>query len=110
MYGSWGCDVIGMTNMPEAKLALEAGICYASVAMITDYDCWHPNHENVTVQQIINTLNENSKKAFEFIDKVTKIEKIICSDETKNISSRSMITDLKIVKNSIKKKLINILK
>jgi len=110
MYRSWGCDVIGMTNMPEAKLALEAGICYASVAMITDYDCWHPNHENVTVQQIINTLNENSKKAFEFIDKVTKIEKIICSDETKNISSRSMITDLKIVKNSVKKKLINILK
>ena len=110
MYRSWGCDVIGMTNMPEAKLALEAGICYASVAMITDYDCWHPNHENVTIQQIINTLNENSKKAFEFIDKITNIDKIICSDEIKKLSKRSMITDSKIVKKSIKKKLINILK
>ncbi|MBE9553426.1 MAG: S-methyl-5'-thioadenosine phosphorylase, partial [Proteobacteria bacterium] len=49
LYRSWGCDVIGMTNMPEAKLAREAEICYASVAMVTDYDCWHPHHDDVTV-------------------------------------------------------------
>ena len=49
LYRSWGCDVIGMTNMPEAKLAREAELCYASVAMVTDYDCWHPDHDRVEV-------------------------------------------------------------
>ena len=60
---SWGCDVIGMTNMPEAKLAREAELCYASVAMITDYDSWHPDHGEVDVTQIIATLMGNSGKA-----------------------------------------------
>ncbi|MEM9583482.1 MAG: S-methyl-5'-thioadenosine phosphorylase [Pseudomonadota bacterium] len=60
---SWGADVIGMTNMPEAKLAREAEICYASVAMITDYDSWHPDHGEVDVTQIIETLQGNAKKA-----------------------------------------------
>ena len=59
----WGCDVIGMTNMPEAKLAREAELCYASVAMITDYDCWHPDHDAVDVSDVINTLTGNSSKA-----------------------------------------------
>lgn len=63
LYHSWGCDVIGMTNMPEAKLAREAELCYATVAMVTDYDCWHPNHENVTVNQIIKVLLANADKA-----------------------------------------------
>jgi 5'-methylthioadenosine phosphorylase len=63
LYRSWGCDVIGMTNMPEAKLAREAELCYATVAMVTDYDCWHPDHENVTVEQIIKMLAENAGKA-----------------------------------------------
>lgn len=63
MYRSWGCDVIGMTNMPEAKLAREAEICYASVAMVTDYDCWHPNHDSVTVDQIIEVLTANADNA-----------------------------------------------
>ncbi|WP_424969041.1 S-methyl-5'-thioadenosine phosphorylase [Dinoroseobacter sp. S76] len=60
---SWGCDVIGMTNMPEAKLAREAELCYASVAMITDYDSWHPDHGEVDVTEIIKTLMGNSEKA-----------------------------------------------
>ncbi len=60
---SWGCDVIGMTNMPEAKLAREAELCYASVAMITDYDSWHPDHGEVDVTQIIATLMGNADKA-----------------------------------------------
>ncbi len=60
---SWGCDVIGMTNMPEAKLAREAEICYASVAMITDYDSWHPDHGEVDINQIIEVLTGNSEKA-----------------------------------------------
>jgi len=63
LYRSWGCDVIGMTNMPEAKLAREAEMCYATVAMVTDFDCWHPEHDNVTVDMIIKTLLSNSDKA-----------------------------------------------
>ncbi len=59
----WGCDVIGMTNMPEAKLAREAELCYASIAMITDYDSWHPDHGEVDVTQIIATLTGNAEKA-----------------------------------------------
>ena len=62
-YRSWGCDVIGMTNMPEAKLAREAEIPYATVAMVTDYDCWHPDHDHVEVSTIIRVLNENADKA-----------------------------------------------
>ena len=60
---SWGCDVIGMTNMPEAKLAREAELCYASVAMITDYDSWHPDHGAVDISDIIKTLTGNADKA-----------------------------------------------
>lgn len=63
MYRSWNCDVIGMTNMPEAKLAREAELCYATVAMVTDYDCWHPNHDAVTVDTIIKVLLENADRA-----------------------------------------------
>jgi len=59
---TWGCDVIGMTNMPEAKLAREAELCYASVAMITDYDSWHPHHGEVDISQIIATLQDNAGK------------------------------------------------
>ncbi|MBU2089118.1 MAG: S-methyl-5'-thioadenosine phosphorylase, partial [Alphaproteobacteria bacterium] len=53
LYRGWGCDVIGMTNMPEAKLAREAELCYASIAMVTDFDCWHPDHDHVTVEQVV---------------------------------------------------------
>ena len=63
LYKNWGCDVIGMTNMPEAKLCKEASIRYASIGMITDYDCWHPNYENVEVLNVIETLKSNTKKA-----------------------------------------------
>jgi 5'-methylthioadenosine phosphorylase len=63
LYRNWNCDVIGMTNMPEAKLAREAEICYATVAMVTDYDCWHPDHDDVTVEAIIKVLLENADKA-----------------------------------------------
>ena len=64
---SWGCDVIGMTNMPEAKLAREAEICYASVAMVTDYDSWHPDHGEVDVTTIIATLTGNASKARDLV-------------------------------------------
>jgi 5'-methylthioadenosine phosphorylase len=70
LYRQWGCDVIGMTNMPEAKLAREAEICYASVAMVTDYDCWHPDHDHVTVEQIIGVLMANANKGRELVKHV----------------------------------------
>jgi len=63
LYRSWGCDVIGMTNMPEAKLAREAELCYASVAMVTDYDCWHPDHGHVRVADIVAVLTRNAERA-----------------------------------------------
>ena len=63
LYRNWGCDVIGMTNMPEAKLAREAEIPYATVAMVTDFDCWHPEHDSVTVEAVIGVLLANAQKA-----------------------------------------------
>jgi 5'-methylthioadenosine phosphorylase len=73
LYRSWQCDVIGMTNMPEAKLAREAEICYATVAMVTDYDCWHPNHDDVTVDAIVKVLLENADKARALVKSVTPL-------------------------------------
>jgi len=70
LYRSWGADVIGMTNMPEAKLAREAEIRYASVSMVTDFDCWHPDHKNVDVQQVIKVLLSNAEKAKSMIKNV----------------------------------------
>ena len=67
LYRSWGCDVIGMTNMPEAKLAREAEMCYATVAMVTDYDCWHEDHEAVTVETIIKVLMDNASAAKQLV-------------------------------------------
>jgi len=63
VYRSWNMDVIGMTNLQEAKLAREAEICYLTVALVTDYDCWHPEHDAVTVDQVIAVLNQNSENA-----------------------------------------------
>jgi 5'-methylthioadenosine phosphorylase len=63
VYRSWGADVIGMTNLQEAKLAREAEICYVTIAMVTDYDCWHPHHDSVTVEQIISVLVKNAENA-----------------------------------------------
>ena len=63
LYRSWGMDVIGMTNLQEAKLAREAEICYATLALVTDYDCWHPDHDSVTVDLIIANLLQNAKTA-----------------------------------------------
>jgi 5'-methylthioadenosine phosphorylase len=63
LYRSWGCSVIGMTNMPEAKLAREAELCYATVAMVTDFDCWHPGHDHVTVEAVVRVLLANADKA-----------------------------------------------
>ena len=70
LYRSWNADIIGMTNMPEAKLAREAEIRYASVSMVTDFDCWHPDHENVDVKQVIKVLLQNAEKAKKMIKNI----------------------------------------
>jgi 5'-methylthioadenosine phosphorylase len=72
LYRSWGCDVIGMTNMPEAKLAREAEICYATVAMVTDYDCWHDDHAAVDVASIIAVMIANTEKAQRLVTRLAK--------------------------------------
>ena len=73
MYkNSWGCDVIGMTNMPEAKLIREAEICYTSIGMVTDFDCWHPGHKDVEVSEIIKTASQNVIAAKSFINRIVQ--------------------------------------
>ena len=94
LYRSWKADVIGMTNMPEAKLAREAEIRYASVSMVTDYDCWHPDHENVDVQKVIKVLLDNASKAKNMIKNLILVfEKYIDSnDPTNNCLDVAIIT------------------
>jgi 5'-methylthioadenosine phosphorylase len=67
MHRQLGCDVVGMTNMPEAKLAREAELCYATVAMVTDFDCWHPDHDHVVVDQVVRVLLANADRARDLI-------------------------------------------
>jgi len=94
LYRSWKADVIGMTNMPEAKLAREAEIRYASVSMVTDYDCWHPDHENVDVKQVIKVLLGNAAKAKNMIKNLIKCfeEHIDPKDPTNNCLDVAIIT------------------
>ncbi len=73
LHRSWGADVIGMTNMPEAKLAREAELCYASVAMVTDFDCWHPQHDHVDVAQVVKVMQENGAKVRKLLSHVIPV-------------------------------------
>ena len=72
LYRSWGADIIGMTNLQEAKLAREAEICYTTIALVTDYDCWHPDHDSVTVEMVIANLMQNAKTAQHIIAKAVE--------------------------------------
>ena len=92
---NWKCDVIGMTNMPEAKLAKEAEICYTSLSMVTDFDCWHPDHDSVEVSDIIETLTNNSSKAqriIEALPEFLKSDKDLCSLGCNNALDNAIIT------------------
>ena len=110
LYRSWGCDVIGMTNMPEAKLAREAEIRYTSVAMVTDYDCWHEDHEDVSVEQVIKTLLSNADNARKMIVEVVKnFESFIDpKDPANNCLDTALITDRSHWTESTKQELKNI--
>ena len=110
LYRSWGCDVIGMTNMPESKLAKEAGICYVSLSMVTDYDCWHKDHDAVTVDQIVQIMKKNSENALNFINEMCKGGLISCDEKVKNLAINSIITDKTKIKKSTKERLVNIIK
>jgi 5'-methylthioadenosine phosphorylase len=72
LYRTWGCDVIGMTNMPEAKLAREAEICYATVAMVTDYDCWHEDHSDVDITAILQVVKDNAERAARLVARLAR--------------------------------------
>ena len=106
LYRTWGADVIGMTNMPEAKLAREAEIRYCTVAMVTDYDCWHPDHDEVDVSMVIQTLMKNASNAQNMIKEVIKTFKnySVEKDPANNCLDVAIITDPKLrTKKTIKK-------
>ena len=110
LYRSWNADVIGMTNMPEAKLAREAEIRYTTVAMVTDFDCWHPDQENVDVQMVIKTLMKNTENAKSMIKLVIENfeSKIMKNDPANNCLDTAIITNPKMMTSKTKKKLKNI--
>ena len=106
LYRSWSADVIGMTNMPEAKLAREAEIRYCTVAMVTDYDCWHPDHEEVDVSMVIKTLQQNASNAQNMIKEIIKTSKeySVEKDPANDCLDVAVITDPKLrTKKTIKK-------
>jgi 5'-methylthioadenosine phosphorylase len=107
LYRSWGADVIGMTNMPEAKLAREAEIRYCTVAMVTDYDCWHPDHDVVDVAMVVKTLNKNALNAQNMIKEVIKTFKdySVDNDPANNCLDVAIITDPKLRSKKTKNKL-----
>tara|TARA_E500000075_G_scaffold116656_1_gene114220 strand:+ start:304 stop:1179 length:876 start_codon:yes stop_codon:yes gene_type:complete len=110
LYKTWGADVIGMTNMPEAKLAREAEIRYCTVAMVTDYDCWHPDHDEVDVSMVIQTLMKNASNAQNMIKEVIKTFKnfSVEKDPANSCLDVAIITDPKLRTNKTIKKLNNI--
>ncbi|GIU73414.1 MAG: S-methyl-5'-thioadenosine phosphorylase [Bryobacteraceae bacterium] len=107
LYRSWGMDVIGMTNLQEAKLAREAEICYSTVAMVTDYDCWHPEHDAVTVADIVRNLQHNAENAARVVRAAVRLLDVnaprhcICSRALEH----ALITDRKAVPPATLKKL-----
>jgi 5'-methylthioadenosine phosphorylase len=104
-----GFDVIGMTNLTEAKLAREAEICYATMAMITDYDCWHPEHESVTATQIIATLSQNAENAQKVLRTAVREMPAVRSCKCGAALQHSLVTDMKIVPKATKKRLAAII-
>ena len=110
LYRTWGADVIGMTNMPEAKLAREAEIRYCTVAMVTDYDCWHPDHDEVDVSMVVQTLMKNAANAQNMIKEIVKTFKnySVEKDPANNCLDVAIITDPKLRTKKTIKKLKNI--
>jgi len=111
LYRSWGATVIGMTNLPEAKLAREAEIAYATLALVTDYDCWHPNHDSVTVEMVIANLQRNAKNAQMVIQEtVRRLSKNSPTSEAHSALKYAILTPLNNVPAATKEKLGLLLK
>jgi 5'-methylthioadenosine phosphorylase len=109
LYRSWGMDVIGMTNLQEAKLAREAEICYATLALVTDYDCWHPDHDSVTVDLIIANLMQNAATAQKTIAETVSRLTLLRSCSCKDALATAVITRPEHVPDAIKKELAPII-
>jgi 5'-methylthioadenosine phosphorylase len=109
-YRSWGMDLIGMTNLQEAKLAREAEICYTTIALVTDYDCWHPAHDAVTVTEVIENLRKNSENAQKMIRATVARLPVDRTCKCKNALQHAIMTDLNKVPPETLKKLDVILK
>jgi 5'-methylthioadenosine phosphorylase len=105
VYRSWGMDVIGMTNLQEAKLAREAEICYATVAMVTDYDCWHPQHDAVTVAQIVANLVKNAENAARVVARAVEAMPATRLCKCGSALAHAIITDRKAIPEATRKKL-----
>jgi len=109
MHRQLHLDVIGMTNVTEAKLAREAELCYATIAMITDYDCWHPEHESVTASQIIATLNQNAENAQRVLREAVRALPVGRSCKCGAALKHALVTDMKLVPPATKRRLAAIL-
>lgn len=105
VYRSWGMDVIGMTNLQEAKLAREAEICYVTIAMVTDYDCWHPAHDAVTVTDIIANLTKNAENASKVVARVVADMPAARSCKCGAALAHAVITDRKMIPEATRRKL-----
>jgi 5'-methylthioadenosine phosphorylase len=105
LYRSWGADLIGMTNLQEAKLAREAEICYATLAMVTDYDCWHPDHDAVTAEQIIGVLGKNAETARKVLRAAVRRLPIPRDCECANALASALITPSDLVPEAVKREL-----
>lgn len=105
LYRDWGMDVVGMTNMPEAKLAREAEICYSTLACVTDYDCWHPDHESVTIDIVMQNLQKNIENAKQIVSLVVKNIPEERSCACKDALKFAIITDKKLIPAKVRKDL-----
>ena len=105
LYRSWGMDVIGMTNLTEAKLAREAEICYTTIAMVTDYDCWHPDHDAVTVNDIIANLTQNAANACKLVTEAVRGMPAERTCKCGSALAHALITDRKAIPEATRNKL-----
>jgi 5'-methylthioadenosine phosphorylase len=113
LYKNWGCDVVGMTNMPEVKLAKEAEIRYCSISMVTDYDCWHPDHDSVNINILLKTLNKNVEKSKLFINEFSNLYyqgMDFSENKTSTILDSSIVTQINHWDKKLSKSLSHILK
>jgi 5'-methylthioadenosine phosphorylase len=105
LYRSWGMDVIGMTNMAEAKLSREAEICYSTLAAVTDFDCWHPEHETITIDMVINNLKKNIENAKKILSYAIRKLPTDRTCDCKSALKSAIVTDRKLIPAKVKKEL-----